>query len=99
MYLVTIISWIILAVWCTVRQSELVNVQNGQIFKLLKIRIANTDLDFCTIFDLHRQVCFHVLAPLHTEILKPSCHQLFVEVTFGVDVNVKLFWLQLQIKK
>ena len=41
MYLVTIISWIIVAVWCTVRQSELVNVQNGQIFKLLKIRISS----------------------------------------------------------
>ena len=36
-HLVTIISWIILTVPCALRQSELVNVHNGQAFNLLKM--------------------------------------------------------------
>ena len=32
----------------------------------------------------------YILAPLHTEILKPPCSQVSVEVTFGVDVDLVL---------
>ena len=50
-------------------------------------------------FYLQRQVCLHIIASLNTEKLKPSRRQPFVEVTLGVDVNVKLFGLHLQINK
>ena len=44
-------------------------------------------------------MCLHILAPFHAEILKSSCYQTSVEVTFGVDVDVELFRLRLQINK
>ena len=50
-------------------------------------------------FHLQRQVCFHILAPFHAEKLKPSSRQVFVEVTLGVDIDVKLFGSHLQVNK
>ena len=51
-------------------------------------------LRFLKLFYLQRQVCLHILAPLHAEILKPSFIQVSVEVTFGVDVVLVLvlYW-------
>ena len=50
-------------------------------------------------FHLQGQVNFHILAPFHAEKLKSSSRQVFVEVTLGVDIDVKLFRSHLQVNK